>query len=208
MANENNKSQFNIKSSERVFICGKTGSGKTTLAKYLLFPAKHLIVIDGKDSQDLREEWNLTDYRKGDLDKIKTGKDFRIRLVNNMEDIITVLNVAYEYGYCLIYIDEVTATIPPQTKPAPIFNDIWTRGRSRKIGGWSNTQRPTQIPLFFLSEAEHDFVFRMNLENDRKRMADIIGKKVLEPPKDKYGFFYYNLNDDKLSYYKRLAVKE
>jgi len=199
-----NKKQFSIKSNDRVFITGKTGSGKTTLAEHLLITAKRLIVIDGKDG--LGDQWNLKDYTKGDLNKIKYSEEYRIRLVNNMEDILTVLNVAYEFGNCIIYIDEITATIPPKSNPPSIFVDIWTRGRSRNIGAWGNTQRPTAIPLVFLSEAEYFFIFRLNLEGDRKRVADIVGKKVLSPPVDKYGFFFYNLDSNELRYYKRLNI--
>lgn len=199
-----NKS-FGIKSSDRVFITGKTGSGKTTLAKYLLFTSKNLIVIDGKDGLS-NVEWRLEDYTKRDLVKIENGEPFRLRLVNNMTDIIEVLNTAYVNGNCIIYIDEVSATIPPQTKPPTIFTDIWTRGRSRKIGGWANTQRPSTIPLVFLSEAEHFFIYRLSLENDRKRMAEIAGKQVLSTQLDTHGFWYYNLNDDTLTKYKRLAI--
>ena len=198
---------FTITGSQRVFIAGKTGSGKSTLAKYLLANAKHLIVINGKDSQSLKEEWYLEDYKKSDLNLLRThDKDFRIQLTNNMDDIVSVLSVAYEFGSCVIYIDEVTATIPPSTKPPQIFTDIWVRGRDRKIGGWANTQRPSGIPLIFLSEAEHLFMFRLNLENDRKRCAEVMGKGVLTPVKDIHGFYYYNDMSGNLSYYPRLDI--
>lgn len=197
----------NIKSNERVFICGKTGSGKSTLTRYLLMPSEHLIVIDGKDSEDTLENWNLEPYnREKHLKAIKNHEYCRIRLVNNMEDIIEVLNAIYEYGNHILYIDELTATIPPRTKAPAIFTDIWTRGRARNIGAWAGTQRPSQIPLEFISESEHLFIFKLTLENDRKRVSMITGNKVLPIPKDKFGFYYYNVNDGKLYYFKRLAI--
>lgn len=201
------RNSLNMKSSDRVFICGKTGSGKSTLTEYLLSTAEHLIVIDGKDSDDIRDNWNVVAYnREKHLQAIKEHKPMRIRLVNNMEEIIEVLNVAYTYGNITLYIDEITATIPPRTKPPAIFTDIWTRGRSRNIGAWSGTQRPSQIPLEFISESEHLFIFKLTLENDRKRMAGMAGKKVLSPPLDQHGFYYYNVNDGKLYYFNRLAI--
>lgn len=200
------KSNFSIKSSQRVLLTGKTGSGKSTLAQYLLFPVHRLIVIDGKDGMD-NDNWNLTNYSRADLRKIENGEPVRTRLVANIPDIIEALNVAYATGNIIIYIDEVTVTIPPQTKPPQIIQDIATRGRSRNVGLWSATQRPTQIPLFLISEAEQIFIFTLNLVDDRKRMYNITGdKRVLNKPVDTYGFYYYNLESGNLRYYAKLKI--
>lgn len=178
---------YSISPNDRVFVCGKTGSGKTTLVKYLLATAKRLIVIDGKDG--IRSKWNLEDYKATRENKnlLINHDEYRFRLVNDMSDIIEVLNIVYDNGNedapsTIIYIDEVTATIEPKSKTPQIFTDIWTRGRSRKIGAWSNTQRPTNVPLIFLSESEHIFEFTLNLEDDRKRVSQIIGKQALIKP--------------------------
>lgn len=199
------KTTIKISSNERVFIAGKTQSGKTTLCKFLLHTAKRLICIDGKDGMDT--DWNLTDYEEGlDDRRIKNLDDYRIRLVNDKEQIIRVLNMAYMYGNTIIYIDEVTATIEPMTKAPQVIVDIWTRGAGRNIGGWANTQRPTSIPLIFLSEAENDFIFNLGLDKDRKKIADNIGSKAELKTKDKYGFYYYDMKSGKLNYYSGINL--
>ena len=203
---------YSIKPNDRVFVCGKTGSGKTTLVKYLLATAKRLIVIDGKDG--IRDKWNLEDYKanRENKNRIINNEDFRFRLINNYEDIIEVLNLVYDTGNIddtrpvIIYIDEIVATIPNPKKVPQIFIDLLQRGRSRKIGVWGNTQRPVNVPKVFISEAEHIFLFTLNLEDDRKAVASSVGKAAMIKPTDTYGFYYYNLNDNKLTYYKRLNI--
>lgn len=199
---------FKIKRSDRVFIAGKTGSGKTVLAQHLLLPAKRLIVIDGKDGID-NTAWRLEDYNKSHLRQLVNNPDegLRVRLVNNQKDIIELLNVVYEVGNCMVYIDEITMTIPPQSKPPQIYLDIWARGRQREIGAWGNTQRPTQIPLWFLSESTHFFMFRLSLEDDRKRVYQMIGdKRVITEKLDEHGFWYYNDRTNELRKYKKINV--
>jgi len=199
--------QFRIKQNDRVFLAGKTGSGKSTLARYLLMNVKRLIVIDSKNGID-NDEWFLTDYKKADLRKIRSDDEaYRIRLVDNDTDIIEVCNVAYTTGNNNIYIDEITALIPQQSKAPSIFLDIWTRGRSRNMGAWSGTQRPVYIPRFFLTETENFFCFRLGSLDDRKRLAEYMGKQVLTPTVDKFGFYYYNGEMDSVKYFKQLNIK-
>lgn len=190
-----------IKSGERVFLAGKTQSGKTTLAKYFLLPIKRLVVIDLKLGL---ADWGLEDYDKKHLRAIRNAEEYKIR-VTTKEESIEVMSQLYETGYGTLFIDEIVALIPEQTKAPQIVTDIWQRGAFKKISGWAGSQRPKKVPLIFLSEAEHYFIFKLNLEADRKTVYDNTGSKMmLKPTPDKHGFYYYNLERNKTTYYKQL----
>lgn len=195
-----------IESFDRVFVGGQTGSGKTVLSMTLLYKIKRLFVVDNKNSLG---DWNLNFPDKFTKDKIREGEEFRVRVTDNDEGLDY-----FEYIYktadksmpsTTVYIDEVNAFITSRSIPQPVL-DIWQRGREKKIGGWASTQRPVSIPILFLTEAYHLFAFRMTNEEDRKRVAGYMTKQVREPIKDRYGFYYYNVVEDKLTYTRQLPL--
>ncbi len=198
----NTLSTFSIENNHRVFLAGKTGSGKTTLALFLLYNIKRLILIDSKD--DLFD-WNTEPFNRETKKALLDNEPCRIRVVDR-EEALEVLQLAYSVGNVIIYLDEVTALIPPRSEPEQVFTDIWTRGRSRNIGAWSTSQRPKSVPLVFMSESEHYFMFRLNLEDDRKRMKEFMGEQVLTPIPDSHGFYYYNIFSNKVIYRKKLNI--
>jgi len=63
------------------------------------------------------------------------------------------------------------------------------------------TQRPTGIDLRLLSEAEHYVCFRLRKENDRKRMAEVMGDKVVTHPARGHAFWYMRDEDEQPSYF-------
>lgn len=193
---------INIARDEHVFLAGKTGSGKTTLAMFLLFQQTRLIVVDSKDSLS---EWNVEENNPTNKIKLEDGKPIRLRTVLR-EESLTLLETAYNLGNITIYIDEMAALVPPRSKPPQVIYDLLQRGRSRNISVWSSTQRPTLIPLEAMSEATHFFIFKLNLEKDRKTISNNAGIPELPPVKDSHGFYYYNDNDSKLRYFKRLII--
>lgn len=199
---------YNIKANERVFIAGQTGTGKTYLASEMLKDVNRLVVIDTKG--ELKEQFNISASKKNRRE-FERGGNARLQIIppllssNEIEPYFDSLFMyLYDMRNFILYIDEVFGiTSSAQTVPK-YLNAILTRGRSKGIGLFCAVQRPKNIPLVFLSEAQHYFCFRLTLDGDRQRMSEFMGEDVLKRPTDKYGFYYYNIHDDKTQYYKSI----
>lgn len=194
-----------INSDERLLITGKTGSGKTFLARYLTKGLRRLVVLDGKGTLT---DWGLDDFGSRGLRQ----DVFRLRAIppigrDPLEYWDGVLTDCFKAGNLTVYIDELYAVNPPGNKILPGLWALYTRGREFGIGVWSSTQRPTWIPLVALSEAEHFVMFRLSLMEDRQRLAAFMSADVLTPIKDIHGFFYMFAQWEEPVYYRQLLVK-
>lgn len=199
-------SQISLSTNERVFICGKTGSGKSYLARYLTRNIKRLVVLDGKGTLGT-PEWNLTDW-SDNIDLKDPSAEFRLRAVPGLKVDLTdywdtILEKCLRAGNVTVYIDELYAVVPPNKAASPTLFACYTRGREFGLGMWASTQRPVWIPLVSLSEAEHFFVFRLQLWEDKQRLAAFMGEGVLGAVTDEHGFYYMRAIDDEVTYYKQ-----
>lgn len=198
-----------IRSNDRVLIAGKTGSGKTWFARNMLSGVSRLVVIDPKA--------NLTDWDTREADgktfrEFARGADLRLRLIPPVTDdpegwYESQFAELYEIGEHTLYIDEAYAVVPPGARPGKYLNALYTRGRERGIGVWASTQRPTWIPLFLISEADWLVVFRLNLLDDRKRIASIAGPNILRPVPNPHGFWIYNVLSEYPRYFKTSVLE-
>lgn len=186
-----------IDSSDRVFITGKTGSGKSFLARELVRPLERLVVLDPKFSLG---SWQLSDWDKDSRELLRNGDPVQIRVTwqergESIEFWDDVLWECFESGNLTVYIDELYSLAPQGNWMPEVMQRIWTQGRELGIGAFSASQRPRWIPPFTVSECEHFFVFRLLKLSDRKFMSDFMGDDVLIPiPHDApYGFYYYNV---------------
>ncbi len=194
-----------IKPSERVFLAGKTGSGKTYIAKHLLRSFRRLVVFDPKGTLS---DWNLEPWNRSAMRKLKRGEDIRARVTFG---IVKEIDEAWEAvfidlyenagGDFCVYIDETYGVVNFGTRPPPGLTALYTRGREFGIGMWASTQRPLGVPLIEKSEAEHFFSFRLILRGDRQHMAEFMGEELAERViPDTHGFFYKSVGWERAVY--------
>lgn len=195
--------QIRIRRSERACFFGRTGSGKTTLARSLLRStnAPH-VVLDPKhryvdaDTPIVRE-----------FDKRLDAQIIRVPVdQSELETWDEQVWRIWKAGDRIIYADELTLLLyGPRTLIPEAARAIRT-GRERRVAFWSGSQRPSDIPSVVFTEAEHFFLFRLQFENDRYKVASFTTEGVMgayrrlhkEGRKVKHDFLYYGVDDDRL----------
>lgn len=164
---------------DRAFIAGQTGSGKTVLAHYLLMYREWVVVCDPKR----RIEWD--GYRTcNTLKALTKAKDRRLIYRPNHEaikdwdngndEIQAFFEWIYRRGNTTLYVDESYLVTRGEQIPT-FYHACLTQGRELGIETWSATQRPMNLPQVLMSEAEHNYVFRLRLPQDRKKVQDMCG---------------------------------
>lgn len=190
-----------IKSSDRACFFGRTGSGKTTLAKNLLRLSTAFTVLDAKHTY--REEGIpiVRDY-KGRLPRQIIRPPFE----DEQKHWNAVINRCWRDGNQILYADEVTLINQSRTALSPVFGKAIRTGRERNLGVWSGSQRPKDIPSAIFTEAEHFFIFQLQYEADRDKVASFTGDAIakLLPRLRGHQFVYYNVIDD---HYELMELK-
>lgn len=200
-----------IKDSEHVFICGGTGSGKSVLADvYTAGASETVIKIDIKndtfsrrrdgepiwrglvEGEDFEVVERLEDVKASEFNKIIYIPPFDEQTPEHYDDLCQYV---YNEGFMRLWVDE-TMLFTESAQKFPIhLKAILVSGRSRKATVTLCTQRPVGIPAIAIANCQHFFAFRMNNDQDRKKLADVTGcRRLLEPP-PKYYFWYYNEGD-------------
>lgn len=204
-----------IKPNESVFIAGRTGSGKSFLAKTYLASYPAVIALDTKEDLD----WN--EVPRDDLNIIDTLADlpyaasqprckviYRPRLEEMKPEYWDeFFRYCYERKNCIVWVDEVMSICPSAFKIPEYYKGILTRGRSRNTAVWSLSQRPKDIPIVIMSESKHFFVFDLNMAEDRERVAQVTGCPEIRMKPDQYArdrlkirgehyFWYYYITWD------------
>lgn len=195
-----------IKSNSRIFIAGKTGSGKTTLVKRMLYPMyTRRVFWDIKcensdllvNSSPCRTPAELSStIKKGKVSILYQPADI------SSDDFNRVCEILFNTGNFTLFVDEV-ATVTEPNWIEPWHNQIMIRGRSRGVGIVNVTQRPRTCNNTVISEAEHFFIYRLQLETDVDKIRTILPKKERT---EIYTLPYYHcIYTDNSGIIKRLA---
>lgn len=201
-----------ISPSEHVFICGGTGSGKSVLADvYTAGATETVIKIDIKDdtfsrrrdgeplwrglveNEDFEVVNSLEAVKKSEYNKIIYVPPFEEQTLEHYDDLARYV---YTNGDMRLWIDELMLFTEGAQRYPQFLKAILVSGRSRRATVTMCSQRPMAIPAICIANAQHFFVFSMNNDQDRKKMADVTGcKRFIERP-EKYAFWYYREGDD------------
>lgn len=189
---------------DRGVVIGKTGCGKTTLAKFLIEDyAKPYSVTWNPKGSDNVYEWKQRHVKTlSELYDDSEDNRFRRLVYTPHPTVAEEFNNQNEFFYWIyerkntrLYIDEATSIIYSANKVPRFLLAVLNRGRERGISTLTATQRPSGVPMNILSESEHYYVFKTNLPQDKKRIEEITGISVEnQEDLDDYEFYYFNVS--------------
>jgi hypothetical protein len=180
----------------RGVLVGMTGSGKTTLARYILKPFRNVVAYDVKGTLFWRGYTRLESLKEIVSSKPDGDGNQRLIYAPNHAELYSetyrdlFFQWCYERMHTFLYIDEVSG-VTDRLEISPYYHAILTRGRERGNGLLSATQRPVLIPSVIMSESENWYVFRLGMEADRKKVEACIGlseEKIAALPKRRFYF--------------------
>ncbi len=198
------------KKTERMIVVGATGTGKSTLVRQLLPAYKSVLAIDpigylgATDGKGHLDGYKLaqTPDEVARLGKRHKLIQYRPRPeFHYWEPYDQVFHWVFERGNTLLFNDEAYRVMRNNREAPTWLNACSTAGRQRGVGMITCTQRPTGIDLRLLSEAEHYVCFRLRKEVDRKRMAEVMGDRVVTHPARGHAFWYMRDEDEEPSYW-------
>ena len=200
-----------IPTDKHVLVCGMTGTGKSYLAEQYLKGYDYVVKLDTKDETDERKRQGISAW-----DDLKENKDFTVcRTITGLDDIDTdkiiyvppydeqnqeTFNTFFRWVFerenTLLWIDELMSIGTANKYPFELGR-IMQQGRSKNVGVWGCTQRPSSIPTIFPASCSYFFTFDLSLPDDRKKLMNITGMpELMERPKG-HNFWFYKMGDPK-----------
>lgn len=169
-----------IRRSDRLFICGKTGSGKSFLARRIfeaVLPPR--LVIDPKNDP-AATGGGFADGRQAvtfsDPGRIPTAEVLRFvpRDPMDLDAYDRLYTGLFEIPHMFVWCDEISV-VAPSTSITPGVRRYVMQGRVRGLGHMALNQQPTWVDRMILANSEHVMVFRVHQPDHVRALAEPMG---------------------------------
>lgn len=201
---------------QRAFVCGRTGSGKSYLARRWIRGWRSGIAVDHKHNGIPADELPGWEVANGFAAALAAWGPEHPRLIVRPQPGDTAEHRAGGYripslyeqlalrvleaGWTGWYDDEV-ANVAPLGRINPGLERLYGEGRGRMVPVLVATQRPIGVHNKLLSEADHIITFSLQLEGDRTKLAAFAGDELLTPIPHDHSFAHFRADQGVLTLY-------
>lgn len=180
---------------KRITVMGATGTGKTQFGAWLLsksaFDQQPFVIIDYKIDQLLNSIENIREIGLNELPS-KPGLYIVHPVPDDDDDAVEhMMRKIWQQERTGVYFDETTL-IPDRAA----FRSLLTQGRSKLIPTIMLTQRPAWVSKFAFTEAEFFSIFRIQHEDDHKKIRGFIPDVNLKNRLPEYNSRYYDVKQN------------
>lgn len=185
---------------ERITVIGRTGSGKTQGAAFILsespFDQIPYVIFDFK-RENLFAEIHAREIRVDEPDAARVRLNqpgiYVVRPTpDQIDEVEALLWVIWEHEYCGVFIDEGY-----MIGKSKAYEALMTQGRSKNIPVITLTQRPSWISRFAFSEADYFMIFQLNDKRDRDTVQSFVGVDI-EKKLPRYWSYWYDVSRDQV----------
>jgi len=202
-----------ILGNKRIYLQGKTRTGKSTCARFLLkvkaAEGWWVIIVDPKrdwmkaGDHERRAYGTLSKEFHGTIDQpIKIdafNPEVKVGIIEPTSwdaRLDQMIEAAMAHGYVIFYFDEVRQLAHGNHPPQKLVI-LYTQGAASNVGCWAGNQRPVGIPEDLKSQAEIWIVFRTSKYEDKITIANYLPRNeamnwFLEHDLPYYYFLYYD----------------
>lgn len=189
----------------RLIVAGRTGCGKTSLARYLIERrnVQHWVILNPKHTGGYKSLPDSVVLHKWDAHKFKRAiVKHRFVIINfhprelSPDFMDAVLFWIHEnFDNIGVLCDELYY-LHKNGEAGDGLVGLLTRGRERKQSFLGLVQRPKRISLFCFSESDYIVMMSLNLIGDRQRMVEATGDKEFIQSLPKYRWLWYTVDAD------------
>ena len=202
-----------LRPDERGAIIGRTGTGKSFLARHLLPTRGALAIIDPKRGFDVPKVPVFENAKE--IIRRKPPRFIYRPNAEHMTDIAAydaVYKYCYERGEITVYTDDVVGIMERQRFPH-YLQVCYQMGRAKNVAMLSAFQRPSWLPGFMMSEANRLYVFPLSYPADKKKVSEMVpgyAPDSIRPTSDikdrLHSFWFYSDRETERAVYTRLTT--